>query len=189
MSRISLRSRCAEAYRRHLAELGKAAPHLLIASGDMTSPAKGVDGITEVHEWLQKELRPLLVNHRLLESNDPPSASLAATTTSTVPRSASPAASRRHLPFAMAFKDYPRPQLELPPEKRDGGLVNYKRFGMQFLLFGSSEVGQEIFDTARVQIRDALTGHPDAQKAIDALNEEYTDPGLVRASRPGSGGP
>ncbi len=169
-----------EAYRRHLAELGKAAPHLLIASGDMTSPAKGVDGITEVHEWLQKELRPLLVNHRLLESNDPRICVIGGN--HDVDRAAvgKPGGERaRHLPFAMAFKDYPRPQLELPPEKRDGGLVNYKRFGMQFLLFGSSEVGQEIFDTARVQIRDALTGHPDAQKAIDALNEEYTDPGLV----------
>jgi hypothetical protein len=101
-----------------------------------------------------------------------------------------PAGSRkRHIPFAQAFADYPRPRLEEPPQSRPVAHVSYgKDLGVEFLLLGSAEFGgqqqEDIIWERLVNLLNELRQEAIHERPVDEMVERLNhlsriDPGLV----------
>lgn len=160
-------------------------PHLVIASGDLTETGQpreyaearaflgAVAGLLQPHPDLGSgDARVLLVggNHDVDWTRT---------------RGAN-GARARHLAFAEAFADYPRPLLEWPPEARDLQVVRYQGAGVEVVLLGSAEHGGEIDEATEAVLRAAQAAaaedSPLVAEELQKLRKIVnSDPGLVHA--------
>lgn len=176
-----------ESYREHLSERAGqgTAPHLVVVSGDLVET--GADGeFAAARAWIES-LRPSLAEHPDLRADDPRILLVGGNHDVDWTQTRGQAGARaRHLPFARAFHDFPRPRLEEPPEARPLTAVRYADAGVVFVLLGSAEFGGELDDDLialldRARERSLESGArgqaEEAQRLRDRLGR--VDPGLV----------
>lgn len=133
-----------ESYLNHLRALhaqGRA-PHLIFVSGDITETGEP-EQYQAAKEWFSA-LRDQLAEHSQLNENDPRILLVGGNHDVDWRQSLGTHDARaRHQPFAEAFRDYPRPKLEVDPKERTLASVSYPDLGVEILLLGSAEFGGE----------------------------------------------
>lgn len=156
-------------------------PHLLVVSGDIVEYGKASQ-YNLVKNWFQ-EMAALMAEHPLIESTA--SRVLVVAGNHDVNRDLVDAANvqERHLPFADAFRDYPRTRLEEPPAARNLETVRYEKAKLEIVLLGSAELGQSIdIDKPLTDLLDraAVLGLSETERAaVLHQTERRIDPGIV----------
>jgi len=167
-----------ESYSEHVEALTRrgAGPHLVIVSGDLSETGQDAE-YAEARALLQGLE---LGEHPDLKARSPKVLLVGGNHDVDWTKTRGEAGAReRHLRFADAFREFPRPHLEKAPEDRELTTVAYVNAGIEVALLGSAEFGGEI-DELIVELVDTLsakiTTQADTHDADDAHETDAKDP-------------
>lgn len=164
-------------------------PNLVVVSGDLAEWGLPEE-FKEAIAWLV-ELEAGLAAHPDLEDDDPRILLVGGNHDVDWRQTRGAAGARkRHLPLPRAMKDagvdWPRPQLEEPPEGRNPSHIRFNNAGLEVALLGSAEFGGQLDHRLLAmteQLRHEAVKARDQNRAEDAkaLGHRYgrMDPGLV----------
>lgn len=178
-----------DSYLNHLRALNGQgrAPHLILVTGDITETGEP-DQYQSAKEWFES-LREQLSDHAQLNPDEPRILLVGGNHDVDWRQSLGTHDARaRHRPFAQAFEGYPRPKLEIEPEKRPLAQVAFPDVGVEVLLLGSAEFGgEEEKDPDRAEVlklvdklREKAALEPDILESLKLRDRvARIDPGLV----------
>jgi 3',5'-cyclic AMP phosphodiesterase CpdA len=164
-----------------LATRGKA-PHLVILTGDVVNRPDERSGQQAI-AWLGK-LRGLLAGHRDLQPESPRILLVGGNHDVSWDMCLDSDSQARHRWFAEVFRDYPHPDLHLPPSNNRRLFIKYPDAGLRVVLLGSAESGgepvrDEDHDRLETFLRDFVTTYDEDAVRNLIQNIERLDPGVL----------